>query len=95
MTRQVVGGQTQVSRASPKTPMALSIAAAVDFECFNRDFGLSLPHANFQPMVDALLADLNAQGGILDRRVDVVHRLFLPVGPESAEVLCWVRGLGL
>lgn len=74
--------------------MALSIAAA-DFECFNRDFGLSLPHANFQPVVNVLLADFNAQGGILDRRGDVVHRLFLPVGTESAEVHYWVRGLGL
>ncbi len=61
---------------------------SIDFERLNRDFGLTLTYANYGPSVDALVADLNARGGILGRRIEVVHRLFLPVGPVSAEAAC-------
>ena len=57
---------------------------SIDFERLNRDFGLTLTYANYGPSVDALVADLNARGGILGRRIEVVHRLFLPVGPVAA-----------
>ena len=61
---------------------------SIDFERLNRDFGLTLTYANFAPSADALVADLNSRGGILGRRVDLVHRLFLPVGPVTAEAAC-------
>ena len=39
-------------------------------------------------MVDVLIEDLNARGGILGRKIEIIHRLFLPVGPLTAEVAC-------
>ena len=62
---------------------------SIDFELFNEQFpGLNLTYANYPPMVDVLVEDLNARGGILGRKVEIIHRLFLPVGPLTAEVAC-------
>ena len=61
---------------------------SIDFEGLNRDFGLSLGYANFGPIFEALVADLNERGGILGRRVNLTTRTFLPVGPVTADAAC-------
>ena len=61
---------------------------AIDFEGLNRDYGLTLTYANYQPFFEALIADLNARGGILGRQVEMVTRNFIPVGPVTAEAAC-------
>ncbi|MEC8999889.1 MAG: hypothetical protein VYC56_06375 [Actinomycetota bacterium] len=60
----------------------------IDFDEVNRTFGLELRWANWLPAIEALVADLNARGGIGGRRVDLVERSYLPGGSASAQQAC-------
>lgn len=60
----------------------------IDFDEVNRTFGLALRWANWLPAMEALVADLNARGGIGGRRVALVERSYLPGGSASAEQAC-------
>jgi len=60
----------------------------IDFDEVNRTFGLELRWANWLPAMEALVADLNARGGIGGRRIALVERSYLPGGSASAEQAC-------
>lgn len=61
---------------------------SVDFETLNNNFGLNLNFVGGEAAVDALMADLNARGGIGGRQVDYLFEKFLPVGATTSEVVC-------
>ena len=60
----------------------------VDFERLNQNFGLELTFADAVPAMEAVVAHLNDQGGILGRRIELVSRRFVPVGPVEVEAIC-------
>lgn len=62
--------------------------ASIDFEEFTETYGIPLPYANYDDMVDAYVAHINSTGGIHGRMIELVHSHFLPVGPVSAEATC-------
>lgn len=62
--------------------------SAIDFDKLNNDFGLDLAFQDFRPQVDAIVAWYNENGGVLGRELEVVHELYLPVGPTTAEAAC-------
>ena len=61
---------------------------AIDFDDLNRTFGLDLHYANYGPVIEIVVADLNGRGGILGRRVEVTVRPFIPVGAVTADAVC-------
>ena len=61
---------------------------SIDFEEFTETYGIPLPYANYDDMVDAYVAHINSTGGIHGRMIELVHSHFLPVGPVSAEATC-------
>ena len=60
----------------------------VDFARLNQNFGLELTFADGVPAMEAVVADLNERGGILGRRIELVSRRFVPVGPVEVEAIC-------
>jgi hypothetical protein len=61
---------------------------AIDFDDLNRTFGLDLHYANYGPVIEIVVGDLNGRGGILGRRVEVTVRPFIPVGAVTADAVC-------
>ncbi len=62
----------------------------INFEELNQNFGLDLAFANYEPIVVALIDDLNERGGINGRRVDVITKDYIPsdIFAAQAEALC-------
>ena len=62
----------------------------INFEELNQNFGLDLAFANYEPVVVALIDDLNARGGINGRQVDVITKDYVPsdIFAAQAEALC-------
>jgi hypothetical protein len=60
----------------------------IDFEAINTNFGLELNLASFTPPMERMVEDLNDRGGINGRRVELVVRPFLPIGPTEVESIC-------
>ncbi len=62
----------------------------INFEELNQNFGLDLAFANYEPVVVALIDDLNARGGINGRRVDVITKDYIPsdIFAAQAEAIC-------
>ena len=61
---------------------------SIDFEKFTETYGISLPYANYDDIVDAYVAHINGTGGIHGRMIELVHSHFQPVGPLTAEASC-------
>jgi len=61
---------------------------SIDFELLNSSFGLDLAFVNNAPIADAIAAWHNENGGVLGRRIELVHENYLPVGPTSADEVC-------
>ena len=51
--------------------------ASIDFEEFTETYGIPLPYANYDDMVDAYVAHINSTGGIHGRMIELVHSHFL------------------
>jgi hypothetical protein len=62
--------------------------SSIDFERLNSDFGLDLAFTNFGPSADAVAAWYNDNGGVLGRKIELVHETYVPVGPTSATEAC-------
>ena len=62
--------------------------ANINFDFLNESMGLDLAFTNFEPMLDAMVAYYNEQGGVLGRQLEVVHGQYLPVGATTAEEVC-------
>lgn len=61
---------------------------SIDFDLLNSSFSLDLAFVNNQPIADAIAAWHNENGGVLGRRLELVHEKYLPVGPMSADEVC-------
>lgn len=61
---------------------------AIDFVTLNEDFGLDLAFVSFIPTFDAAVEFYNDRGGVLGRRIEVIHEEYLPVGGATAEAAC-------
>ncbi len=61
---------------------------SVDFDALRNDFNLDLTFQDFGPQMDAIVAWYNDNGGVLGREIEVVHRIFVPVGAATAEKVC-------
>lgn len=59
-----------------------------DFEKIRKLFGVKLDNQDSKPVMQPLIDNLNANGGINGRRVAVVYRKFLPVGASDADRVC-------
>jgi ABC-type branched-subunit amino acid transport system substrate-binding protein len=62
-------------------------SAFIDVDAVREQFGIELGDTP-EEMVPALIAGLNADGGINGRQVELVQRLVVPVGTESSEQAC-------
>jgi len=62
--------------------------SAIDFELLNSSFSLDLAFVNNGPIADAIVGWYNDNGGVLGRRIELVHETYLPVGPTSADEVC-------
>jgi len=62
--------------------------SSIDFELLNNTFNLDLAFVNNGPIADAIAAWHNENGGVLGRKIEIVHEKFLPVGPTSADEVC-------
>ena len=60
----------------------------VDFEELNATFGLDLQSPDTGVIVEALVDDLNARGGVNGRRVEVVVEKYLPANATIADEVC-------
>ncbi len=62
----------------------------INFEDLNQNFGLDLAFANYQPIIVALIDDLNERGGINGRRVDITTKDYIPsdIFAAQAEAIC-------
>jgi len=92
---------TEPTSSSPAGPQPLTasftgvtadtITIAVlspDFEKIRKLFGVKLDNQDSKPVMQPLIDNLNAGGGINGRRVDAVYRKFLPVGASDADRVC-------
>jgi len=61
--------------------------AFIDVDAVREQFGVELGNTP-EEMIPALIAGLNADGGINGRQVEYVGRLVVPVGTESSEQAC-------
>ncbi|MGI9600524.1 MAG: hypothetical protein ACR2QE_01475 [Acidimicrobiales bacterium] len=62
--------------------------SSIDFDLLNSSFGLDLAFQNFGPQADAVVAWYNDNGGVLGRRMELVHESYLPVGSTTADEVC-------
>ncbi|MDH3704633.1 MAG: ABC transporter substrate-binding protein [Acidimicrobiia bacterium] len=62
--------------------------SSIDFDRLNSEFGLDLAFQNFGPQADAIVGWYNDNGGVLGRRIELVHERYLPVGSTTAEEVC-------
>lgn len=60
----------------------------IDFDQLREQYSIDLNFQNAEPVLDALVADLNDNGGIHGRMVEVRMEAYLPVGAASAEEVC-------
>jgi branched-chain amino acid transport system substrate-binding protein len=49
---------------------------------------VDLDHGSYEAAYRAVIADVNANGGILGRQIEVVVETYLPIGTESADEIC-------
>lgn len=61
---------------------------AIDFDLLNNSFNLDLAFVNNGPIADAIAAWYNENGGVLGRKIELIHENYLPVGPASADAVC-------
>jgi hypothetical protein len=62
--------------------------SSIDFEWLNSQFNLDLAFVNNAPIADAIAAWHNENGGVLGRKLELIHESYLPVGPTSADEVC-------
>jgi branched-chain amino acid transport system substrate-binding protein len=60
----------------------------IDFDALRDQFGVDLNFQNAEPVLDALVDELNERGGINGRMVEVIVDPYLPVGSAQAEESC-------
>ena len=91
--------KTTTSSASSAAPAALTASfrgvtattikigvAVVDFECI-KDF-VDFNQGDSEKIIKALVDDLNANGGILGRKLEIVFKSLCPLQPDSVTTAC-------
>ena len=87
------GGEELVLTDSFRGVTSTSITVGyptINFDDLNANFGLDLAFANYEPIVRALVDDLNARGGINGRTVEVITKDYIPsdIFAAQAEAIC-------
>lgn len=60
----------------------------IDFDALREDFSVDLHFQNAEPVLEALVEEVNERGGIHGRRLEVDVEPYVPVGAASAEEVC-------